>query len=124
MRQKKKIFGEFESDDNEKSASNPFRDDNSVNLEMNDSASQSQTINDSPEEKPAPNSKTKKGKRAKKTPQQSTPKSVHDEEPVNLCVTCQTEFSSRNKLFQHLKSTGHSLAIGNNNTKNKKNKRR
>lgn len=31
--------------------------------------------------------------------------------PTNFCSTCKSEFPSRNKLFKHLKSTGHSLPL-------------
>ncbi|KAL0163143.1 hypothetical protein M9458_042539, partial [Cirrhinus mrigala] len=35
---------------------------------------------------------------------------------VNLrCVTCQYEFATRNKLFDHLKTTGHATALSSSN---------
>ncbi|XP_056587192.1 dnaJ homolog subfamily C member 21 [Triplophysa dalaica] len=41
---------------------------------------------------------------------------VKQEKEVNLrCVTCQYEFPTRNKLFDHLKTTGHSTALSSNN---------
>uniref|UniRef100_A0A8B9KFZ9 DnaJ homolog subfamily C member 21 n=1 Tax=Astyanax mexicanus TaxID=7994 RepID=A0A8B9KFZ9_ASTMX len=48
---------------------------------------------------------------------------------LNLrCVTCQYEFTSRNKLFDHLKTTGHATAVQSssaaNTTKSKKDKRK
>ncbi|XP_028318550.1 dnaJ homolog subfamily C member 21 [Gouania willdenowi] len=54
----------------------------------------------------------------------------HPEKEVNLCcVTCSNEFSTRNKLFDHLKSSGHATAVSANAThssmskKDKKKKR-
>ncbi|KAA0719836.1 DnaJ -like protein subfamily C member 21 [Triplophysa tibetana] len=42
---------------------------------------------------------------------------VKQEKEVNLrCVTCQYEFPTRNKLFDHLKTTGHSTALSSSNT--------
>lgn len=41
---------------------------------------------------------------------------VAQEKEVNLrCVTCQYEFSTRNKLFDHLKTTGHATALSSSN---------
>lgn len=49
--------------------------------------------------------KPKKKKRAKKTPTGSSPKPG-----VEVCTVCNEGFPSRNKLFQHVNSTGHALA--------------
>ncbi|XP_043467136.1 dnaJ homolog subfamily C member 21-like [Leptopilina heterotoma] len=34
-------------------------------------------------------------------------------ETSNSCITCKSEFPSKNKLFEHLKKTGHSVYLGN-----------
>ncbi|KAK2827734.1 hypothetical protein Q7C36_018660 [Tachysurus vachellii] len=51
-----------------------------------------------------------------------------EQKEVNLrCVTCHFEFTTRNKLFDHLKTTGHATALPSNgciNTKSKKEKRK
>uniref|UniRef100_F7AIP5 DnaJ homolog subfamily C member 21 n=1 Tax=Ciona intestinalis TaxID=7719 RepID=F7AIP5_CIOIN len=36
---------------------------------------------------------------------------VSEEKPTNFCSTCRTKFPTRNKLFQHLKTTGHSKPL-------------
>uniref|UniRef100_A0A8C5SR07 DnaJ heat shock protein family (Hsp40) member C21 n=1 Tax=Laticauda laticaudata TaxID=8630 RepID=A0A8C5SR07_LATLA len=56
-----------------------------------------------------PKGKGKKAKEAKKT---SAKVSSEDqpEDPLH-CVTCSCEFQSRNKLFEHLKITGHAKAL-------------
>ncbi|XP_061732475.1 dnaJ homolog subfamily C member 21 [Nerophis ophidion] len=52
------------------------------------------------------------------------------EKPINLrCVTCNGEFPTRNKLFDHLKSSGHASALSSNGcpvsaSKSKKDKRK
>lgn len=39
----------------------------------------------------------------------------HHQKEVNLCcVTCNNEFPTRNKLFDHLKSSGHASALSSN----------
>ena len=59
-----------------------------------------------------------KNKKSKKKP-------VLPEDPPDLssyCATCKNQFTSRNKLFQHLKSSGHSQLLDN--KKSIKSKRR
>uniref|UniRef100_A0AAR2JWX7 DnaJ homolog subfamily C member 21 n=1 Tax=Pygocentrus nattereri TaxID=42514 RepID=A0AAR2JWX7_PYGNA len=57
--------------------------------------------------------KVKKGvKDSKKNNKPQGGGEVSQEKEPNLrCVTCQYEFSSRNKLFDHLKNTGHATAL-------------
>lgn len=67
--------------------------------------------------------KTKKTKRKKKTDSESSPAPLvasSKKEPVvkqkvpngaELCVVCKEVFSSRNKLFQHVNSTGHAAPV-------------
>ncbi|TRY98629.1 hypothetical protein DNTS_005880 [Danionella cerebrum] len=59
--------------------------------------------------------KTKGKKSGKDVKKSSNPHGSMDtaqEKEVNLrCVTCQYEFCTRNKLFDHLKSTGHATAL-------------
>uniref|UniRef100_A0A8C8EFX8 DnaJ heat shock protein family (Hsp40) member C21 n=1 Tax=Otus sunia TaxID=257818 RepID=A0A8C8EFX8_9STRI len=73
--------------------------------------------------------KGKKAKDAKKSAQASSEHPTTNEVPIH-CVTCNCAFPSRNKLFEHLKATGHakatqapalSKAV---NTRNKKEKRK
>ncbi|XP_037608271.1 dnaJ homolog subfamily C member 21 isoform X1 [Sebastes umbrosus] len=52
------------------------------------------------------------GKDKPKSVKSNTAEEQIPEKEVNLrCVTCDTEFSTRNKLFDHLKSSGHSIAL-------------
>ncbi|XP_066502093.1 dnaJ homolog subfamily C member 21 isoform X2 [Hoplias malabaricus] len=54
----------------------------------------------------------KGGKDSKKNSQPQGGGEINQEKELNLCcVTCQYEFSSRNKLFDHLKTTGHATAL-------------
>ncbi|KAM9330143.1 dnaJ homolog subfamily C member 21 [Gastrophryne carolinensis] len=66
------------------------------------------------EEKTATKLKGKKAKEMRKAAKmvsaQENPEQL--EEPIR-CNSCGSEFSTRNKLFSHLKSTGHALAVGN-----------
>ncbi|NWR24393.1 DJC21 protein, partial [Emberiza fucata] len=73
--------------------------------------------------------KGKKAKEAKKSAKVSSESSTMSEVPIH-CVTCNCVFPSRNKLFEHLKVTGHARATttptvnGAVNTKSKKEKRK
>ncbi|XP_072517839.1 dnaJ homolog subfamily C member 21 [Salminus brasiliensis] len=77
-------------------------------------------------------SKTKGKKGGKDSKKNSKPQGggeVLQEKELNLrCVTCHYEFTSRNKLFDHLKTTGHATAVQSsaaaNTTKSKKEKRK
>ncbi|XP_050769338.1 dnaJ homolog subfamily C member 21 isoform X1 [Gymnogyps californianus] len=73
--------------------------------------------------------KGKKAKDAKKSAKASSEHPAMNEVPIH-CVTCNCAFPSRNKLFEHLKATGHAKATqapavnGAVNTRNKKEKRK
>ncbi|NXY87706.1 DJC21 protein, partial [Alcedo cyanopectus] len=73
--------------------------------------------------------KGKKAKDAKKSAKASSEHPTMNEVPIH-CVTCNCAFPSRNKLFEHLKATGHAKATqapavsGAVNTKSKKEKRK
>lgn len=74
--------------------------------------------------------KGKKAKEAKKSSKASSESSTTNEVPIH-CVTCNCVFPSRNKLFEHLKATGHARATtttptvnGAMNAKTKKDKRK
>ncbi|NWS73717.1 DJC21 protein, partial [Crotophaga sulcirostris] len=73
--------------------------------------------------------KGKKAKDAKKSAKASSEHLTMNEVPI-YCVTCNSAFPSRNKLFEHLKATGHAKATqapaanGPVNTRNKKEKRK
>lgn len=60
-------------------------------------------------------SKSKKSKNTKKKSQ-----NIEVSDLTHCCITCKIEFASKNKLFEHLKKTGHSIYIPNS-LKNKKN---
>ncbi|KAM6470074.1 dnaJ homolog subfamily C member 21 [Liasis olivaceus] len=63
------------------------------------------------EVKSNPKGKGKKAKEAKKTSAKaSSEHQIKPEAPLQ-CVTCSCEFQSRNKLFEHLKATGHAKAL-------------
>ncbi|KAL2099628.1 hypothetical protein ACEWY4_004022 [Coilia grayii] len=72
--------------------------------------------------------KAKKGKDSKKGSKAQGGQEAAPEKELNLrCVTCQFEFSSRNKLFDHLKTTGHAMPLssdGSSSGKSKKEKRK
>ncbi|XP_039947250.1 dnaJ homolog subfamily C member 21 [Hirundo rustica] len=53
--------------------------------------------------------KGKKAKEVKKSAKASSESSTMNEVPIH-CVTCNCTFPSRNKLFEHLKATGHARA--------------
>uniref|UniRef100_A0A9J7Z6W2 DnaJ homolog subfamily C member 21 n=1 Tax=Cyprinus carpio carpio TaxID=630221 RepID=A0A9J7Z6W2_CYPCA len=56
------------------------------------------------------------GKDSKKNSKPHGGVEVAQEKEVNLrCVTCQYEFATRNKLFDHLKTTGHAIALSSSN---------
>ncbi|NXO63771.1 DJC21 protein, partial [Phainopepla nitens] len=73
--------------------------------------------------------KGKKAKEAKKSAKAASESSTTNEVPIH-CVTCNCAFPSRNKLFEHLKATGHARATttptvnGAVNAKTKKEKRK
>ncbi|NXP49845.1 DJC21 protein, partial [Heliornis fulica] len=73
--------------------------------------------------------KEKKVKDAKKSAKASSENPTTNEVPIH-CVTCNSVFPSRNKLFEHLKATGHAKAMQAPvineavNTRNKKEKRK
>ncbi|CAI9590310.1 unnamed protein product [Staurois parvus] len=66
------------------------------------------------EGKPAPKLKGKKAKEMKKAAKMAAAQENEEQASAPMrCNTCSSEFSTRNKLFSHLKSTGHALATGN-----------
>ncbi|KAM4809616.1 dnaJ homolog subfamily C member 21 [Rhinophrynus dorsalis] len=69
----------------------------------------------SSEVKQAPKLKGKKAKDMKKAAKQATTavQQTEQSEEILRCNTCSSEFPTRNKLFSHLKTTGHALAIHN-----------
>ncbi|XP_007246086.2 dnaJ homolog subfamily C member 21 isoform X1 [Astyanax mexicanus] len=99
-------------------------------------ASEDLTAEESKKDKPEPNkssSKTKSKKGGKDTKKNSSKpqgsgETIQEKELNLRCVTCQYEFTSRNKLFDHLKTTGHATAVQSssaaNTTKSKKDKRK
>ncbi|XP_053264626.1 dnaJ homolog subfamily C member 21 [Podarcis raffonei] len=56
-----------------------------------------------------------KGKKTKDTKKSSAPRGSSEHQAMHeaslQCVTCSCEFQSRNKLFEHLKATGHAKAV-------------
>ncbi|KAM8793149.1 dnaJ homolog subfamily C member 21-like [Eudromia elegans] len=81
------------------------------------------------EGKSSTKAKGKKTKDAKKSAKTSSEQPAMSEVPIH-CVTCNSAFPSRNKLFEHLKATGHAKAVqapavnGAVHTRNKKEKRK
>ncbi|XP_068106414.1 dnaJ homolog subfamily C member 21 [Hyperolius riggenbachi] len=66
------------------------------------------------EGKPTAKLKGKKAKEIKKAAKQaSTQENEEQSDGPIRCNTCSSEFSTRNKLFSHLKATGHALAVTN-----------
>ncbi|XP_066472333.1 dnaJ homolog subfamily C member 21 [Tiliqua scincoides] len=63
------------------------------------------------EVKSNPKLKGKKGKDTKKTSARGSSEHQTTNEVPIQCVTCNCEFQSRNKLFEHLKATGHAKAV-------------
>ncbi|KAH0627873.1 hypothetical protein JD844_008416, partial [Phrynosoma platyrhinos] len=84
------------------------------------------------EMKSNPKHKGKKTKDAKKTSTRASSENPTMHEVSLQCVTCHCEFQSRNKLFEHLKATGHAKAMQapsvhitmNSSSRSKKEKRR
>lgn len=67
-------------------------------------------------QKSSAKTKAKKvGKESKKNNKPHGGAEVTQEKEVNRCVTCQYEFPTRNKLFDHLKTTGHATALSSGN---------
>ncbi|KAG5834603.1 hypothetical protein ANANG_G00263210 [Anguilla anguilla] len=67
---------------------------------------------ESPPTEPKSSGKTKVKKGAMKKSSKPQGSLDHAAEEVSLrCVTCQFEFPTRNKLFDHLKTTGHATAL-------------
>nr|XP_060617363.1 dnaJ homolog subfamily C member 21 [Anolis sagrei ordinatus] len=58
-----------------------------------------------------PKAKGKKTKDTKKTSTRSSSEHPTTHEASLQCVTCHCEFQSRNKLFEHLKTSGHAKAM-------------
>ncbi|XP_023232548.1 dnaJ homolog subfamily C member 21-like [Centruroides sculpturatus] len=58
-----------------------------------------------------------KGKKNKANKAQN--KAASQSTSENICQKCHSEFSSRNKLFEHLKSTGHSMYVPANKNENR-----
>ncbi|KAM4708226.1 dnaJ homolog subfamily C member 21 [Discoglossus pictus] len=77
----------------------------------------SSTVNEvetqSSEGKAASKPKGKKAKEIKKAAKKTTPTEQAESDVPLCCNTCSSEFSTRNKLFTHLKNTGHALAVNN-----------
>ncbi|XP_033636350.1 dnaJ homolog subfamily C member 21-like [Asterias rubens] len=72
-------------------------------------------VEDTTEETPSVRLKGKKAKEARKAAReklasQEQNSQVHNDEPL-LCNTCNNEFPTRNKLFNHIKTTGHALKV-------------
>ncbi|MEE6458003.1 hypothetical protein FKM82_000141 [Ascaphus truei] len=94
--------------------------DSTVSSNANEADTQSNEV------KTAPKLKGKKSKELKKAskPAAATEQQAESDVPLR-CVTCSCDFPTRNKLFSHLKNTGHALAINTtSNSKTKKEKRR
>ncbi|KAF4098804.1 dnaJ homolog subfamily C member 21 [Onychostoma macrolepis] len=71
---------------------------------------------ESTNQKSSAKTKGKKGGKDSKKNNKPHGVEVAQEKEVNLrCVTCQYEFATRNKLFDHLKTTGHATALSSNN---------
>ncbi|XP_076844990.1 dnaJ homolog subfamily C member 21 isoform X2 [Brachyhypopomus gauderio] len=66
----------------------------------------------------------KGGKDSKKNNKPHGGGEVSQEEGNLRCVTCQFEFTSRNKLFDHLKVTGHATALTSSDPTSKRDKRK
>lgn len=57
--------------------------------------------------------KAREAKRKAREEGAKTAKKEDNEQEANSCATCGSVFSSRNKMFDHLKRTGHAQYIGN-----------
>ncbi|XP_062984225.1 dnaJ homolog subfamily C member 21 [Elgaria multicarinata webbii] len=90
------------------------------------------TVESKIEAKSNPKAKGKKTKDPKKTSAKGSSEHQTTQEAPLQCVTCNCEFQSRNKLFEHLKATGHAKAVQapaingpvNSSSRSKKEKRR
>ncbi|KAF7243902.1 hypothetical protein EYD10_09799 [Varanus komodoensis] len=69
------------------------------------------TVESKTEVKSNPKARGKKAKETKKTSAKSSSEHQAVRDAPLQCVTCHCEFQSRNKLFEHLKATGHAKAV-------------
>lgn len=63
------------------------------------------------ENKSSGKNKAKKGATKDKSKNMTPSGGQVTEKEVNRCVTCNNEFPTRNKLFDHLKTSGHATAL-------------
>ena len=117
LRQQKKVFGELSEDEvdpptfrHEVDSPIPLYKIDVIPPEENKSTSK---VGVEPE--PLVSKKKKKPRRNKTrndVDKNSNPDPNPDsQESTNYCSTCRSQFASRNKLFKHLKTTGHSLPL-------------
>ncbi|XP_053159714.1 dnaJ homolog subfamily C member 21 [Hemicordylus capensis] len=93
------------------SVSTEESEDVSKNCSLEDASAGEPTEEPKIEVKSNPKLKGKKPKDTKKTSARiSSEHQTTDDVPIH-CVTCKCEFQSRNKLFEHLKATGHAKAV-------------
>ncbi|XP_038599979.1 dnaJ homolog subfamily C member 21 [Tachyglossus aculeatus] len=78
-------------------------------VENGNSGTADQVDESKSEAKNVPKPKGKKGKDCKKAAKVPAEQQTVADVPIN-CTTCSREFPSRNKLFEHLKATGHARA--------------
>lgn len=62
-------------------------------------------------ERPKADKVKKRSKRKEREERRKEKDSASDEDLSHRCVSCSSEFPSKNKLFEHLKKTGHSVYI-------------
>uniref|UniRef100_A0A8C8SSF9 DnaJ homolog subfamily C member 21 n=1 Tax=Pelusios castaneus TaxID=367368 RepID=A0A8C8SSF9_9SAUR len=97
---------------------------------ISEKANAAEVVDRESEAKSIPKPKGKKTKDAKKSAKVTSELQSKNEDVPIHCVTCNCEFQSRNKLFEHLKATGHAKATqtpvvnGAGNSRSKKEKRK
>ncbi|KAG7269830.1 hypothetical protein CRUP_032353 [Coryphaenoides rupestris] len=80
----------------------------------------SEPASDSTPHSPAVTKGKKGGAKDKKKLKTNTTESHHERDGILHCVTCNYEFSTRNKLFDHLKTTGHATPLSSSKKEKKK----
>lgn len=72
----------------------------------------------------AERTKNKSNAKSKQNKNKQLPINLEDIDVSHVCVTCKSNFISKNKLFDHLKKTGHSVLVSQANQKLSKSKKK
>ncbi|XP_002732371.1 dnaJ homolog subfamily C member 21-like [Saccoglossus kowalevskii] len=82
-----------------------------VNLEINDAEPCSESTTAPSQDKIRSTKQKKKNKKGGSTQQNQTSSGGSVGQSIRICNVCSAEFGTRNKLFDHIKQTGHALRV-------------